>query len=258
MQCSVDGCARQAKYKAGALCQTHYHRMWRNGTMELRQARPRYEDDRGYQFVRAIGHPLLAKGQSYVAEHRVVLYAAIGPAPMECELCSKRLTWATCCVDHIDENPRNNARDNLRPTCMPCNASRNLAPIVDRMPGVVILQYGGERKTATEWARDSRVSVSGGAIRKRKRAGMNDEQALFTPKVTHNGKAKIDHRVRKTISKWERANAVAIEIDGVTRTAAEWSRHPDCTLTVGGVVWRIRAGWNSKDAVFKASRWATL
>jgi diadenosine tetraphosphatase ApaH/serine/threonine PP2A family protein phosphatase len=77
MQCKVDGCGRDVRYKAAQLCQMHYFRQWRYGTTDtIRQgkARPRFEDERGYQFVYAPGHPLLTKGQSYVAEHRKVLY----------------------------------------------------------------------------------------------------------------------------------------------------------------------------------------
>lgn len=198
MQCKVEGCAGAAHYKAAQLCAMHYHRQRRRGSFDVKQARPRYEDEHGYQFVRSPGHPLCAKGQSYVAEQRLVLYAAIGPGPMQCDLCGCALTWKTCQADHIDENPRNNDRDNLRPLCRRCNVWRSMPPAHARIPNATVLTWAGETKTAFEWSKDVRVSLSAGAIRARKRKGMSDEDCLFAPKITHNGKPFKNGRTTAT------------------------------------------------------------
>lgn len=34
MLCAIDGCTRQARYRATGWCQTHYHRWWRNGSTD--------------------------------------------------------------------------------------------------------------------------------------------------------------------------------------------------------------------------------
>lgn len=256
MQCKVDGCDRPARYKAACLCQLHYFRIRRGGTTEMvrKEARPRYEDDRGYQFVYEPSHPLITKGQFYVPEHRKVLFEALGNSPMSCAICSKPLTWKTCCVDHIDENPRNNSRDNLRPTCMPCNARRGQKEPVEWSWTHKLTLYG-ETKTPSEWARDPRINVASTTILLRKRRGFSDEEALLSPKQTHNGKIPKPY-VPKTQAKHERSNAVAITVNGVTKTAAEWAREPGVTVGAAGLIWRIRSGWSPERAVYQPGRFA--
>ncbi len=257
MQCKVEGCDREARYKAAELCQMHYFRIRRNGDARLHKpaARERYEDEKGYQYIYAPNHPLTPVGQWYLAEQRAVLYEAIGPGPMRCCLCGVEMTWESCQADHIDENPRNNSKANLRPLCRRCNVWRSMPPAAQRVKGAVILTIDGDTKTAQEWARDPRVHVSGGTIRRRKRAGMTDEQALFGAKVTHNGNLPKPEP-RKTQFKHQRKNAVAITIDCVTMTAAEWAREPGVTVSEAGIIWRIRNGWEPRKAVFQKGRFA--
>jgi hypothetical protein len=181
---------------------------------------------------------------------------AIGPGPMKCELCGCGLTWKTCQADHIDENPRNNARENLRPLCRRCNTWRSMPPAYQRVKNAIAITYAGETKTAFEWSRDPRVGLSAGAIRARKLKGLSDEEVLFGAKATHNGKPPVDNRPRKTQFKHQRANAVAITINGVTKTAAEWAREPGVTVSEAGIIWRVRQGWEHERAVFQKGRFA--
>lgn len=100
MKCKAEGCNLDAAYKAICLCQKHYFRFRRNGDLAIhrKKAKHRIEDKRGYQFIHAPRHPLCRKGQIYVAEHRLVLYAAIGSDPMKCEICgtdhNRQQAWA--------------------------------------------------------------------------------------------------------------------------------------------------------------------
>lgn len=188
MKCKVDGCDRNALYKEAQLCQKHYFRQWRNGTTELVRSRKyRQQNTKGYQWIYEPNHPLRHKTSGYVAEHRFVLYATIGDNPFSCELCGKPLTWETCHVDHIDTDVTNNSIDNLRPTCSACNTWRGIgAPATWTRTHKI--EFEGEKKTPAEWARDPRVSVCGHQIILRKKAGMSDEDALFSPKKTHKNK----------------------------------------------------------------------
>ncbi|AZS56773.1 hypothetical protein C5E18_11885 [Pectobacterium parmentieri] len=55
-------------------------------------------------------------------------------------------------------------------------------------PTVPLLTFNGETKTATDWQRDPRTKVSYATILRRKRSGMTDEEALFSPKKTHSSR----------------------------------------------------------------------
>lgn len=189
MECRVDGCGKKARYTTAQVCQTHYFRLWRNGTLDIvrKPARPRIYE-RGYTFVHAPHHPLTSPGQIYIAEHRAVLYEKIGPGPMSCELCGVSMTWKTCQSDHIDQNRANNDPSNLRPLCRRCNVWRSMPPAKDRLANVKVLTFDGISQSAHEWSRDPRVKVTSATIRRRLQAGMSDEDALFSRKITHNTK----------------------------------------------------------------------
>lgn len=191
MQCKVDGCDREAHYKAAELCQMHYFRQRRYGTTDTvrrGKAKPRQETPDGYQWVYQPNHPLRHRSSGYVAEHRAVLFASLGDGPMNCALCGKSLVWQTCHVDHIDNDVRNNALTNLRPTCCACNTQRGVgAP--SAWARTTAIEFGGVTLTAHEWSRDSRVLVASHTILRRLRGGMTPEQALFAPKKTHKRKA---------------------------------------------------------------------
>lgn len=174
-------------YTAQCVCQRHYFRFMRYGTYDLtRKRKDRLENPAGYQALHMAGHPLAAKRYPYVYEHMAVLYDALGPGPMSCALCAKPLTWETCHVDHIDNDVRNNAVSNLRPTCVRCNTGRGVREPL-KWGWVRSLTYGGETKTVSDWAKDQRVKVPYTCLMQRMNRGMSAEYVLFAPKLTHNG-----------------------------------------------------------------------
>lgn len=258
MLCSVNGCGREARYKGMQLCQKHYFRMWRNGKIETKLEEKKrilgytrvYRvtiPGKGYQRLYEPDHPL-RDSHGYVAEHRMVVFADIGWDVPPCELCGKPLDWKTCHIDHIDRDVTNNNRSNLRPLCRVCNTTRDY-PEQHTLSKNRAITIDGVTMTPEEWSRRPDVLVSGTQIRKRLNAGMSEFDAVFAPKKTHNGKITVDKRPRKTEHKHQRKNAVSITIDGVTKTAAEWSRDPRCSVSSKAIIFRIRSGWSREDAV---------
>lgn len=190
-------------------------------------------------------HPLADRTGS-VWEHRKIVYDRLGDTLPPCELCDKPLTWETAHIDHIDEDPSNNDPKNLRPLCRGCNVSRPIHA------NSIMLTACGETKCISAWARDPRVSVCAATIAKRRAAGASDADALFGEKVTHNGKQPAPPPPPKP--KHYRSNAVALTIDGVTKTSAEWSREPGCTVSDGAIRMRFRLGWDHRRAVFEPAK----
>lgn len=81
-----------------------------------------------YRQVHLPGHPL-AGSSGLVSEHRVLLYAKIGPGKHPCYRCGRSVEWrvgggigdGVLVVDHIDRDSRNNSVANLAPACTRCN-----------------------------------------------------------------------------------------------------------------------------------------
>jgi hypothetical protein len=239
MKCHIEGCDRDARYKAAQLCQKHYFRVRRAGTTELvrKPARPRIFNRDGYVLVHAPGHPL-SMPNHYVFEHRKVVYDLIGETVPNCELCGVPLTWKSARIDHIDRNVQNNDSANLRPLCNTCNTHRDMPP-AHTFSHTHSLTFNGKTDTAAGWARDPRVKMAGRTIILRKQAGMSDYDALFAPKVTHNG--AIAEKAPAP-PKSTRRNAVNIAIDGEVKTSAEWSRDPRCAVSDATLRARVKAG----------------
>ena len=89
-----------------------------------------------YRDIRLPEHPLASKG-GIVREHRVVLFAKIGPGTHPCHWCGSPVTWrapgepgtitgqGVLIADHLDDDKRNNDPGNLVPSCNRCNVWRH-------------------------------------------------------------------------------------------------------------------------------------
>lgn len=85
---------------------------------------------------RAPGHPL-AGVTDLVSEARAALFDSIGWGPHPCHWCSTAVDWkvvrkgqstngaSALVADHVDNDPLNDALENLVPSCQVCNGSRH-------------------------------------------------------------------------------------------------------------------------------------
>lgn len=184
MKCKANDCCRDATYKTMQLCQKHYFRVRRNGTVEIVRSRKyRITNPAGYQKLFEPDHPL-ANSDGYVYEHRLVVYAIHGNDLPPCELCGINLEWDSCHIDHIDRDVTNNDHSNLRPLCRGCNTFRDY-PEQSSISGRVGYTLNGVTMTAEEWSRQPGVNLSGRQIRARIAKGMSVEDALFSERKTH-------------------------------------------------------------------------
>lgn len=186
MQCSIQGCNKKIYYKTRQLCQMHYFRHMRNGQYELIRHRKKFVvQSSGYIKAYVGGHVLACK-DGYVYQHRLVVFDKYGIELPPCELCGALSNWFSrdTHIDHIDCNKKNNAPENLRVLCNRCNVKRTKrTPELE--PNAMLLTVDGRSLTATQWAREPNVKVTGATIRRRLKCGFSDFDAIYKEKVTH-------------------------------------------------------------------------
>lgn len=189
MDCKVDGCGMKAKYKGDQLCQKHYFRIRRNGVLELKPKSRKYrtQNPAGYQKLYEPTHPLV-NSDGYVYEHRMVVWSVCGKNLPACEICGRATDWATCHIDHRDDDVTHNAPSNLRPLCAQCNIKRTAPPIGILRWNATTVIIDGKSLTPHEWSKKDGVLVSGATIRRRKQMGASDFDAVYATKKTHKGK----------------------------------------------------------------------
>lgn len=169
--CRLDGCEKPTRGGNETLCAMHYHRWYRNGTFEtVREKATRHQRDDGYVYI------------GPEREHRIVYREHYGESLPDCWGCGIPLSWdmgKRMHIDHINENKADNRIENLRASCCPCNVRRG------SQPNTTLLTALGLTQPLNTWAKSPLVMVCAATIRRRKKRGMNDHNALFSPKVTH-------------------------------------------------------------------------
>lgn len=185
--CKVDGCDNFSNRKAADLCEKHYMRLRRNGTFDKVQKRNKtYKHSGGYIKQYSPDHPL-SDCQGYVYQHRMVYFDQVSEEIASCSLCERRITWATVHIDHIDKNKENNTPLNLRPLCLKCNTQRDRPKEMLRRK-IKTLTINGREESIHDWIAISGQDIAYTTIYRRLKSGMSDYDALYSPKITHNGK----------------------------------------------------------------------
>lgn len=130
-ECDAPDCAKPPT--EGRYCSVHRARLTRLGAFDLPERAGRYKTENGYILVKADGHPL-ANSKGWAFEHRLVLFAKIGPGPHECHWCGLSVYWErsygdkcpdALVTDHVDEDKENNDPGNVVQSCPRCNLARS-------------------------------------------------------------------------------------------------------------------------------------
>lgn len=179
--CAADGCDRLATRKAAGLCEKHFSRMRRTGTlMDPPAPTLRYYTSDGYIRIIDRGHPLAGK-LGYLLEHRKVFYDARGPGPFLCHWCDVEVTWRTLHIDHLNDVKDDNRLDNLVASCHICNPMRGFhKSLASNRANGTHYTLNGERLPAGVWA--ERLGISIVSLKARVRAGWPMERALTEPR----------------------------------------------------------------------------
>lgn len=141
--CREAGCTRPSRTRRGWMCNAHYQQGRKKGT--LRDTSPIVrKTSHGYLYMFDKTHPI-ASDSGHLYLHRKILWDEIGIGWHKCHWCPKEVSWITnlrgqkLVVDHIDNDPANNALDNLVPSCHSCNYGRG-----------IILSFLKQRKDSPE------------------------------------------------------------------------------------------------------------
>ena len=131
-ECPVEGCEKILETPAQARGHASGHArqgrkrgpIKKRKSMELRKKGSYI--NAGYVYLYGYYGHELASNRGVIAEHRKVLYDAIGPGPHNCWWCGRSgLVWDGSRdgirTDHLDGVTTNNLLQNLRPSCDSCN-----------------------------------------------------------------------------------------------------------------------------------------
>lgn len=171
--CSVLGCSKLANRVGLGICEVHYYRLRRTGTVKKREINP-IETSHGYRIVYVPGHARAHDNRAY--EHRVVYTNEHGEGPFSCHWCGDRVTWQYMHVDHLDANKLNNASSNLVASCPLCNMARGTPKLRATCLAKWGITFQGQTKTRKEWA--SALGISSVSLSYRLASGWTLERAL--------------------------------------------------------------------------------
>lgn len=187
--CKVEGCERVAKRPAMRLCERHYYRQRTHGSFDNPRKPSIHTDRNGYHRISAQGHPAASKS-GVALVHRMVFYDAHGMGPHACHWCGVQIGWREMHVDHLNDDPGDNALGNLAPSCPPCNTNRgrhkSAATNIDRY--ALKLAHAGETRTLRDWA--TRLGIAKESLKWRLDRGWSVSRALTEPRGKFGPRAR--------------------------------------------------------------------
>lgn len=181
--CNVEGCEAAVRSRQSDLCEMHYGRMRRRGTLGLREL-PQFTDhSAGYKKLLAPDHPLSTPGQCpRILEHRAVFYEHYGEGPFTCHFCGVERDWVDTQVARLDDDKENNHIDNLVASCHSCHAKRwhNKSVLERTRRHSPYITWRGKTQTLYDWSKA--LGFRNYVLSRRLKAGWSVDRA-FTERV---------------------------------------------------------------------------
>jgi len=192
--CNVEGCDNPSRSSGVAMCEKHYYRMRRNGSLELKE--PPTPDrlldhSQGYKLLYSPQHPISTPGQrTRVYEHRAVYHAEHGDGPFSCNWCGIEVMWSTMHVDHLDDDRTNNDIANLVASCPICNQKRGVAKQKANLRQRVSpkITWQGRTQSVCDWAEE--LGFTRNTLKMRMRNGWPLHRMMTEPRGRFGPKAK--------------------------------------------------------------------
>lgn len=153
--CYVDSCGKPARSSSAELCEMHYARVRRHGSVDKKSnlKAGTLEHSGGYLLEHLPGHPL-SRSSKRVLQHRAVFYRHHGEGPFACAWCGKQVTWRDMHVDHLNDRVQDNRIENLAASCPTCNQKRGLPKMRHAMKaGGRVVTAHGLTMCISDWSR---------------------------------------------------------------------------------------------------------
>lgn len=181
MTCSIEGCGSRVRSWRATLCDAHYCRLRRTGSLDPRPRKGFTSHSGGYVVAHVQGHPLSTPGNvGKVYEHRRVYHEEHGEGPFSCHHCGVTVGWGDMHVDHLNDVPDDNDPSNLVASCAACNQGRGRYKMVaaQRAQGRQLTAFG-RTQCLNVWADETGIPRT--TLTRRLNEGWQAERALGTP-----------------------------------------------------------------------------
>lgn len=185
-ECEVDGCFCRIRSPGSTLCEKHYMRNRRRGTVrkarEVSPPKPELPHSGGYVLEYMPEHILWGETKGRLYQHRRVFFDRYGKGPFDCHWCGQQVSWNTMHVDHVNAIRDDNRIENLVPSCPLCNQKRGHEKMkaTRRKRSATRIEWNGESLCVSEWA--ERLNISATSVKWRMSKGWPIERIVTEPR----------------------------------------------------------------------------
>ncbi len=198
-ECEVEGCFSRVRSPGSPLCEKHYMRKRRHGSVKKKAeiSPPPLErtHTHGYIQEHLPDHPLWGETNGRLYQHRRVFFDHHGKGPFNCHWCGEQVTWEGMHVDHVNAVRDDNRIGNLVPSCPQCNQARGVEKMkaTRRKRSEARIEWNGEDLCHSEWA--ERLGISPQSLRARVKRGWPVQR------IVTEGRGKFGPKSKRTASR---------------------------------------------------------